>query len=178
MLTSREHFSMTMALFEDNPRALALRGRHRMATVEMHANRNFRFRTMSDGSTLGTKRYFAFSHGAVPSWWGAEGISSKEPVIGVYENQAGTSTDAIMLTEDRIVILQAEGPVEIRLREIVRADPPQKEPLSLSLTAHLTSGQAIEIPLYDPPGIAFDFYRFLIYAIRVEQGHAGGAHDK
>ncbi|MFO0592872.1 MAG: hypothetical protein U0441_35340 [Polyangiaceae bacterium] len=138
-----------------------------MATVEMHANRNFRFRTLSDGGTLGTKRYFAFGHGARPSWWDAEGVSFEEPVIGVYENRAGASTDAIVLTETRIAILRREGQIEIRFREIVGADPPQKKPITLSLTAHLTSGQTVEIPLYDPPGIAFGFYRFLIYAIRV-----------
>jgi hypothetical protein len=136
-----------------------------VATIEMHANRNLRPRVVSDGSKRGIDRYFAFGHGAKPRWWDEEHPPVAGRIVGVYENCEGSSRDALVLTEDSLTVLSEAESESFRFDDVERLVLPEKEPISLSLYIHLRSGVRFEIPIYEPIGAAFDFYRFLLSAV-------------
>lgn len=136
-----------------------------MATIEMHANRNFRPRVLSDGSRRGIDRYFAFGHGSKPRWWDDLHPPVIGRVVGVYENCEGSARDALVITEDGLTVLRETEIVSFRFDDVARLVLPEKEPVSRSLHLHLRSGVRFEIPVYEPTGVAFDFYRFLLSAV-------------
>jgi hypothetical protein len=136
-----------------------------MATIEMHANRILRPRVLSDGSKRGIDRYFAFGHGSEPCWWDDAHPPITGRVVGVYENRKGSPRDALVITEEGLTVLREVEPKSFRFGDIVRKELPMKEPLSLSLFVYLRSGARFEIPVYEPVGAAFDFYRFLLSAV-------------
>ncbi|WP_437688659.1 hypothetical protein [Sorangium sp. So ce176] len=140
-----------------------------MATNEMHANRNLRPRVLSDGSRRGIDRYFSFGHRARPRWWDDGHPPIPGRAIGVYENCKESSRDALVITEEGLTVLCEPEPRSFRFADVARLVLPVKDPVSLSLDVWLRSGARFEIPLYDPVGVAFDFFRFLASAVREQQ---------
>ncbi|WP_437645478.1 hypothetical protein [Sorangium sp. So ce362] len=136
-----------------------------MATIEMHANRNLRPRVLSDGSRRGIDRYFSFGRGPKPHWWDDEHPPVAGPIVGVYENCKGSDRDALVIAEEGLTVLCESEVKSFKFADVARLVLPVKEPVSLSLCVWLRSGARFEIPLYDPVGIAFDFYRFLLSAV-------------
>ena len=132
-----------------------------MATVEIHANRNFRPRVLSDGSRRGTERYFSFGHNAHPRWWNMSDPPVHGAVVGVYENHEGSPEEAIVICEDGLSILRASGITSIRFDDIDELVPPRKNPVPLGLCLRLRSVGEVAIAVL-PVGAAFDFYRFLL----------------
>ena len=143
-----------------------------MATTEMHANRNLRPRVLSDGTRRGIDRYFAFGHGSKPHWWDDERVPVSGPIVGVYENREGSAQDALVLTEEGLSVLRGTGAESFEFYDVARVVLPRKEPIAVSLYVHLHSGARFEIPVYEPVGAAFDFYRFLSSAVAQKRREA------
>jgi len=131
-----------------------------MATMEMHANRNLRPRSLPDGTRRGVDNFFSFAHGSKPNWW-SEDVPFAHDAFAVYENTPGSRRDAIVFTEHLLVVLYDHRSVDIPFDNIARLVPPPKEPLTSSLEVVLRSSHAARIPV-NPPEAAFDLYRFLL----------------
>jgi hypothetical protein len=147
-----------------------------MDKIAMHANRNLRPRTLASGDRRGLANYFAFAHGAIPIWWNEELAPNSDRVIGVFENVESSPEDAILITEHGLTILGAKR-WSVRFDQIKTFDPPRKEPLASSVVAFLDSGEVVEIPVRNPPGAAFGFYRFLLYAVREQKVNRVTSHN-
>lgn len=140
-----------------------------MATMKTHANRTLRPRTLSDGTRRGIERYFSFEHGQRPLWWDEVQPLVTGDIVGVYENCSGEARDAIVISDEGVTVLRGEGADYFPFDQVKRLLLPEKDPVSRSLQVHLHSGASVEIPVYEPVGAAFDFYRLLISAVAERQ---------
>jgi hypothetical protein len=140
-----------------------------MTPICLNANGNFRPRVLPNGERRGLSNYFAFTHGVRPSWWRDEFASGAAgDVIGVMENEEGERVDALVIAEQGLVVLASAGAWRVRYDQIRAFEPPGmhgKEPVPDDIVAFCYSGDTVRIPARHPPGAAYSFYRFLLYAV-------------
>ena len=135
-----------------------------MTEIRLHANRNLRPRTLANGEERGLERYFAFTHGCQPRWWCPELEERYGSTLGVYENVDGEPRDAILIQNERIVVLLEEGPTPIRYDEIDSFAPFEKEPLPTEIVVRMRNGKRYEVPIHQREGELVDFLRFMLAA--------------
>lgn len=141
-----------------------------MAPVYLHANRNLRPRVLESGERRGLANYYAFTHGARPCWW-EDGFASDATgkVIGVFENEDSSPTDALVLTDEEVIVLARSGRWSFRYDQVRTFEPPglrRKEPIAETLLFWLEpDGRRVDLPVRNSLGAAYTFYRFLIYAV-------------
>lgn len=134
--------------------------------IAIHASRNFRRRTVSNGAVRGLENYYALTHGERPAWWeGAKGCVPDD-AVGVLENCFGDPRDALVICESGLVVIGSDGRPRqfVAFSEMRRVDLPSKDPVSRSLILHMQDGQTREVPAYLPDGLSFSLYRFLLSA--------------
>jgi hypothetical protein len=110
-----------------------------------------------------------FDRESPPIWW-KSGIARPEwgEIIGIYENQAGSGSHAIIVTGEALVLLDQDGlPAQsLRYTEVDRWDRLSKEPVSETLTVWKKNGDRVDLPFLAREGDVFSFIQFLISAIR------------
>jgi hypothetical protein len=139
-----------------------------MTPIGLNANQNLRPRVLSNGERRGLSSYYAFTHGIHPSWWRDEAVSKASgDIIGVLENEDGPA-DALVITEQELIVLAPSGPWSVRYDQVKKFEPPGlhgKDPVPDHIVAFMYSGETVRVPVRYPLGVAFDFYRFLLYAV-------------
>jgi len=135
-----------------------------MADVRIHANRNFRNRTLANGERRGLKNYYAFTHGESPVWWPEASVTYEGELLGVLEIWPSEQRDALVVTSKEIVVLGEGHHGHLRYGDIVSLGKLEKDPISEVLRVMLRSDEVFDLPVRNGTGVIFDVYRFLLYA--------------
>ncbi|MDI1433323.1 hypothetical protein [Polyangium sorediatum] len=141
-----------------------------MNVIKSYLNRTLRNQVLPSGEKKGMPGYYAFTHGEQPAWWRPEMDPQQGEVLGIYESFQGSPTDALIITQDALVVLEDSLQKVLRYKDIAGFHRVCKEPLDEEFRVELYSGDVFSVPFRARDGAIMDIYRFLIFARTRNQG--------
>jgi len=107
---------------------------------------------------------------ALPDYTGQVTLSAGEKVIGVYENFVDTRTEAVLVTDLRLIVERHGEWEPVAYREIVCVGIPEPAKVDADntvLTMRLLNGNTFMVPIRGMHGRFYDLYEFCRFVQRV-----------